>query len=81
MMFWYKVDEIVLHKCVFWGKHKLIGAMVNGAKGLFWTSFWSFNGIFHLIISSISSISLRLVQKIFTVVYDCILYSKYYQFQ
>jgi hypothetical protein len=41
----------------FKGKHKLIGATVNGAKGPFRCPFWSFNGIFYLIISS------KLVQK------------------
>jgi hypothetical protein len=47
-------------------------------KGLFWSHFWNFNRIFYSIISSISS---KLVLKIFNIVNNGMFYSNYYQFQ
>jgi hypothetical protein len=55
------------------GKHKLIGAKVNILRDV----LLEFFGIFYRIISSISS---KLVQKIFNVVNNGIFYSKYHQF-
>jgi hypothetical protein len=59
-------------------KHKLIGATVDMLRGPFWSPFGSINGIFYSIISSISS---KIVQKVFNVVNFDMFYSKYYQFQ
>jgi hypothetical protein len=59
------------------GTLKLIGAMVYILGVLFGVLFWSFNGIFYSIISSISS---NFVLKIFNVVNNGIFYSKYHQF-
>jgi hypothetical protein len=60
------------------GIHELIGATGDILRGPFWSPFQNFNGIFYSIISSISS---KLVQKIFNVVNNGMFYSKHNQFQ
>jgi hypothetical protein len=73
------VDDLELKKFPYnhilvLSKHKLIGATADMLRG----PFWSFNRIFYSIISSISS---KIVQKIFNIVNNGMFYSKYYQFQ
>jgi hypothetical protein len=56
-----------------WSTNELIGATGDILRGSFWSPFRKFNGIFYSIISSISS---KLVQKIFNVVNNGIFYPK-----
>jgi hypothetical protein len=67
----------LLH-CKRLGTNELIGATGDILRGPFWNLFQNFNGIFYSIISSISS---KLVQKIFNVVNNGMFFSKNNQFQ